>query len=106
MTLQPITSTSPAIISMKKSKLTDKFYTNIKNTSDMTDTVSVPRTVFKGYLGFMSGSFLGAISQIVGAKKPSKLSKGLNIAGIGLMIYGTFAFVRPYIFKDIKGVTK
>lgn len=71
----------------------------------MTDTVSVPRTVFKGYLGFMSGSFVTAISQIIGKKSPV-LSKGLNIAGIGLMIYGTIAFVKPYVFKGAKGVTK
>lgn len=89
----------------KKKPFTDSFYTKIKNSADMTDTVSVPRTVFKGYLAFMSGAFLTTIGANI-SNYNKALSTGLNIAGVASMIYGTYSFVRPYIFKDIKGVTK
>lgn len=96
---------APLVASIKKKPFTDNFYTKIKNSADMTDTVSVPRTVFKGYLAFMGGAFLTTIGANI-SNYNKALSTGLNIAGLVSMIYGTFSFVRPYIFKDIKGVTK
>lgn len=101
----PQTAQAPLISNTKKKPFTDNFYTKIKNSADMTDTVSVPRTVFKGYLAFMGGAFLTTIGANI-SKYSKGISTGLNIAGVASMIYGTYSFVRPYIFKDIKGVTK
>lgn len=83
-------------------KFTDKFYTHTKNASDMNDTVVVPRTIFKGYLGFMAGTTLTALGAL--AKNKKWLSYPLNIAGILTCLYGTWAFVRPFVVKDAPGV--
>ena len=80
----------------------DKFQTEVKNSADMTDTIVVPRTIFKGYLGIMIGTALTTIGAFV--QKPKALSTPLKTAGIILSTYGTWAFVRPYIIKDAKGV--
>lgn len=88
----------------EKQKFTDKFYTHTKNASDMNDTVIVPRTIFKGYLGFMAGTTLTAIGALT--KNIKWLSKTLNIAGILTCLYGTWAFVRPFVVKDAPGVAQ
>lgn len=80
----------------------EKFYTNVQNSADMTDTLIVPRTIFKGYLGIMSGTTLVTIGSLL--NKYKKISKPLTIAGLLSSLYGTWAFVRPYIIKDAKGV--
>lgn len=80
----------------------NKFQTEVKNSSDMTDTIVVPRTIFKGYLGIMLGTALATLGAFV--SKPKTLSTGLKTAGLLLSTYGTWAFVRPYILKDAKGV--
>ncbi len=85
-----------------KEKFTDKFYTRNKNAADMNDTVIVPRTIFKGYLGFMAGTTMTALAQL--AKNQKWLSIPLNTAGILTCLYGTWAFVRPYVIKDAPGV--
>lgn len=85
-------------------KFTDKFYTHTRNAADMNDTVVVPRTIFKGYLGFMAGTTFTALGSI--AKKQKWLSYPLNIAGILTCLYGTWAFVRPFIVKDAPGVAQ
>ncbi len=82
-----------------KNDFLDKFYTSIKNSSDLNDTVAVPRTIFKGYLAFMTGTALSGISAMAKNKYP-KMSGALNILSIGLIIFGTFSFVRPYLIKD------
>ena len=85
-------------------KFTDKFITHTKNAADMNDTVVVPRTIFKGYLGFMAGTTLTALGGL--AKNKKWLSYPLNIAGILTCLYGTWAFVRPFVVKDAPGVTQ
>lgn len=78
------------------------FHEKTKNSADMTDTIVVPRTIFKGYLGIMTGTTLITIGSLL--NKHPKLSKPLNIIGALTSLYGTWAFVRPFIIKDAKGV--
>lgn len=82
----------------------DKFQTNIKNSADMTDTLVVPRTIFKGYLGIMTGTTLVTLAGLVNKEKHQKMFKGTMAAGLLASLYGTWAFVRPYIIKDAVGV--
>lgn len=89
----------------KKTGLLEKFHENTKNLSDMTDTIVVPRTIFKGYLGIMTGTTLVTLGSLLG-KKMAKTSKALSIAGLVTSLYGTYAFVRPFIIKDAPGVDK
>lgn len=87
-----------------KTTFLDKFHTKTKNSADMTDTIVVPRTIFKGYLGIMTGTTLVTLGGLV-HKKP-KLNKTLMTGGLLTSLYGTWAFVRPFIIKDAKGVQK
>ena len=77
------------------------FFTKARNSADMTDAVFVPRTIFKGYLGIMAGTTLITLGSLI--TKWSKLSKTLSIAGLLSSLYGTWAFVRPFILVS-KGV--
>ena len=88
----------------KKSDFLSKFHKNARNQADMTDTVVVPRTIFKGYLGFMAGTTLTSIGALL--KNHPKISKTFNIVGLLTCLYGTYSFVRPFIIKDVKGVDK
>ncbi len=87
----------------KKSGILEKFHENTKNMSDMNDTILVPRTIFKGYLGIMTGTTLATIGSLLAQKLP-KFSKALSLTGTLSAFYGTYAFVRPYIIKDAPGV--
>ncbi len=89
-----------------KGSFLDKIHENTKNSSDMTDTIVVPRTIFKGYLGIMTGTTLVTLGGLVNRKKHPKLFKGTMAAGLLTSLYGTWAFVRPFIIKDAKGVEK
>ena len=73
----------------------DNFSTKVKNSADLNDTITVPRTIFKGYLGIMSGMTLLTLGGLT--SKFQKISKPLNILGTLVSMYGTWAFVRPYI---------
>lgn len=90
------------IAQKKKAGYLEKFYTNTKNSADMTDAILVPRTIFKGYLGIMTGTTLLTLGSLM--HKPKSLSKTLSIAGVLTSLYGTWAFVRPFIIKDTKVV--
>lgn len=81
-----------------KCNFLDNFQTKVKNSADMNDTIVVPRTIFKGYLGIMTGTTLLTLGSIL--TKYPKLSKPLSVAGALTSFYGTWAFVRPYIFKS------
>jgi hypothetical protein len=50
----------------------------------------------------MSGTTLVTLGALLGKFK--LLSKTLSITGLLASLYGTYAFVRPYIIKDAKGV--
>ncbi len=92
--------------SQRKDSFLDKFHTKIKNSADMTDTLVVPRTIFKGYLGIMTGTTLITLAGLVNKAKHPKMFKGTMAAGLLSSFYGTWAFVRPYIIKDAVGVTQ
>lgn len=87
----------------KKQRFLEKFHTAAKNSADMTDTIVVPRTIFKGYLGIMTGTTLLTIGGLL-AQKMKKTSTVLSLAGLLTSLYGTYAFVRPFIIKDAPGV--
>ena len=74
----------------------------IINSRDITDTVTMPRAIFKGYLCFTAGT---AINAIAGMLKKGKLSKGLSIAGSLISVLGTFNFVKPFLIRE-KELTK
>ena len=97
---QSVQQAQPA---QKRQSFLDKFHTAAKNSADMTDTIVVPRTIFKGYLGIMTGTTLLTVGGLL-AQKMSKTSKVLSIAGLATSLYGTYAFVRPFIIKDAPGV--
>ncbi len=88
----------------KSESFLDKFHSGVKNSADMTDTIIVPRTIFKGYLGIMTGTTLVTLGGLVNKTKNPKLFKGTMAAGLLTSLYGTWAFVRPFIIKDAKGV--
>lgn len=87
----------------KKEGFLEKFHTAAKNSADMTDTILVPRTIFKGYLGIMAGTTLMTAGGLLG-QKMAKTSKVLSLSGLLASLYGTYAFVRPFIIKDAPGV--
>lgn len=88
----------------KKQSFLDKLHAYTKNSADMTDTIVVSRTIFKGYLGIMTGTTLVTLGGLVNKTKHPKLFKGTMAAGLLTSLYGTWAFVRPFIIKDAKGV--
>ena len=90
----------------KKETFLEKFHSFTKNSADMTDTILVPRTIFKGYLGIMTGTTLVTLGGLVNKTKHPKLFKGTMAAGLLTSLYGTYAFVRPFIIKDAPGVAK
>ena len=99
----------PVFTSKLQEKKPDKkdylamFYEKTKNAADMTDAILVPRTIFKGYLGIMAGTTMLTLGSLL--SKHPKVSKSLSVAGALTSLYGTWAFVRPFIIKDSKGVT-
>lgn len=90
--------------SQKREGFLEKFHTCTKNSADMTDTVVVPRTIFKGYLGFMAGTALTTLGGLF--TKHPKIKNTITTAGILTALYGTWAFVRPFVIKDAPGVDK
>ena len=84
----------------------ERIHENTRNSSDMTDTIVVPRTIFKGYLGIMAGTTLVTLAGITNKTKFPKLFKGTMAAGLLSSMYGTWAFVRPFIVRDARGVEK
>ena len=82
----------------------DKIHENTKNSADMTDTIVVPRTIFKGYLGIMTGTTILTLGSLV--YNHPKIFKTVTAAGLLTSLYGTWAFVRPFVIKDAKGVEK
>lgn len=81
----------------QKKKFTDKFQDKLKNSADMSDCITVPRTIFKGYLGIMTGTTALTASSFI--KNPIA-KKCLGLGGLATSLYGTWSFVRPYILKD------
>lgn len=89
-------------IQSQKESWLDNIHEKTRNSADMTDTIVVPRTIFKGYLGIMTGTTIMTLGGLL--NKHPKTSKTLTAAGLLTSLYGTWAFVRPFIVKDAKGV--
>lgn len=85
-----------------KPDIIDILSSKVINPKDINDTVTVPRSIFKGYLSFTTGTLLSSIASMAENKK---LSKYLNIIGCLLSVYGTYNFVKPYLLKQ-KHLTK
>ena len=103
----PVKNVEPQKVQQKpqieyKPDILDIFSEKVVNKKDLTDMVTVPRTIFKGYLCFTAGTAISAISSLCGK---GKLSKGLGIIGNLVSIYGTFNFVKPFLIRD-KELTK
>ena len=81
------------------SDIIDILSKKVVNQKDITDTVTMPRTIFKGYLCFTAGTMSNAIGAII---KNEKIKKPFNIIGYILSIYGTYNFVKPYLIKNEK----
>ena len=77
-----------------------------KNSADMNDTIVVPRTIFKGYLGIMLGTTLVTLGGLINKSTHPKAFKSTMATGLISSLYGTWAFVRPFIVKDAPGVSK
>jgi len=84
----------------------DKLHSQTKNSADMTDTIVVSRTIFKGYLGIMTGTTLVTLGGFINKTKHTKFYKGTMAAGLLTSLYGTWAFVRPFVLKDVRGVAR
>lgn len=95
-----------SLVSFKGNSFIDKIHSATKNSADMTDTVVVPRTIFKGYLGVMAGTTLVTLGGLVDRKQKPKTFKSLMAGGLLASMYGTWAFVRPFVLKDAPGVAK
>lgn len=90
----------------RKESFIDKIHKSTKNSADMTDTVVVPRTIFKGYLGVMTGTTIVTLGGLIDKAKYPKLFKSAMGLGFLTSLYGTWAFVRPFVIKDAPGVEK
>lgn len=98
----PVVSSSSEVKTVKKvpeykPDILDIVSEKVVNQRDITDTVTMPRAIFKGYLCFTVGTAINAIS---GMLQQGKLTKGLNIAGSLISIYGTFNFVKGFLIRD------
>ena len=80
-----------------KPDVLDIFADKVVNKRDLSDMVATPRSIFKGYLCFTVGTAINSIASLL---KKGKVSKGLSIFGSLISIYGTFNFVKPYLFKN------
>ncbi len=88
-----------------KEKFTDKFSTRIKNSADLNDCVSVPRSVFKGYLAFMLGTAALTMGTFI-PQSAKKLKTGVMVGGNLINLFGIWSFVRPYLVKDAAPTVK
>lgn len=98
------TNSTIQITPTQKPSIFDKLSTNIKNSRDVNDTVTVPRCIFKGYLCFMLGTSASSLASIAKQhlKKAPFIHPILNTLAIGLSTYGTYNFVKPFLFKNAK----
>jgi len=84
----------------QRGRILDSIHSYTKNSADLNDTIIVPRTIFKGYLGIMSGTTLVTLAGLLNKAKHPKMFKSLMGAGLLTSMYGTWAFVRPFVLKD------
>ena len=82
-----------------KPDILDIFSEKVVNRRDITDTVTVPRSIFKGYMCFTAGT---ALNLIASKMKQTDLAKYLGIAGSLISICGTYNFVKSFLIKGNK----
>jgi len=75
----------------------DKIMEKVVNKRDLQDTVTVPRSIFKGYLGIMMGTTILTIGSFI--PKLPKTSNLLKIAGLVISAIGTFDFVKMFLVR-------
>lgn len=75
----------------------DKIMEKVVNKRDLQDTVTVPRSIFKGYLGIMMGTTILTLGSFI--PKLPKTSNLLKIAGLVISAIGTFDFVKPFFIR-------
>lgn len=80
-----------------KPDILDTFSEKVVSRRDITDTVTVPRAIFKGYLCFTVGTAINSIASLLNHEK---IKKGLAIAGTLTSIYGTYNFVKSFLVKE------
>ncbi len=85
-----------------KKDILDIFSEKVVNKKDINDMVEAPRSIFKGYLCFTTGSSLTLIGSLIKNKSINKIT---TILGALISIYGTFNFVKPFLIKN-KDLTK
>ncbi len=83
--------------SQDKGDIFDILSEKVVNQRDLNDMVTTPRSIFKGYLCFTTGSAMNLIASML---DKGNISKGLSIAGSIISIYGTYNFVKPYLIKN------
>lgn len=71
----------------------------VVNKNDLSDMVTTPRAIFKGYLCFTVGT---TISTIGGFFRNSIIANSLKTLGCLTSIYGTYNFVKPYLIRNDK----
>ncbi len=79
----------------QKQSFLDKLHTYTKNSADMNDTIIVPRTIFKGYLGVMIGTTLVTLAGVFN-KYPPK-SKTLMTTGLLASLYGNIYYKKSQL---------
>lgn len=84
----------------KPKNLIDRMNGYARNLMDMNDTVVVPRTIFKGYLSFMAGTSMLTLASLM--KQNWAFTKVLKGVATLTTLFGTYAFVRPYVYNDNK----
>lgn len=96
---QPLTEQNvPQIKPSIQDDIFDKINSKVINSKDITDTVTLPRCIFKGYLSFFAATALGTIGGMI--SKPKGLSNALKITSSVLGIVGTYEFLKPLIAKQ------
>ena len=80
-----------------KPDILDILSEHVVNRRDITDTVTIPRAIFKGYLCFTVGT---AINAIVSMFQQNKYTKCLSIGSSLISIYGTYNFVKGFLIQD------
>ncbi len=101
--LQHISSVSTMPDSKKSGLFLDNIHERNGNSADMTNTIVVPRTIFKGYLGIMAGTTLATLGAFM-TNRFKNVGKFLSVTGLLTSMYGTWALVSPFVLKDAPGV--
>lgn len=97
-------ATTSGIMSKKQKKdIIDIISEKTISDREVNDCVTMPKAIFKGYLCFTAGTALSSISSMF---KENKYAKYLNVFASLISVYGTYNFVKPFLYKDKSQETK